>query len=103
MSLARLKTLASTVIILQALDLASTAIGLMRGGLERNPLVAQLGWTPLVLLKFACVLALASLPFLIALMPVEKQEKQTRTATRLLAGLGVFYGIVVASNLAVAA
>lgn len=99
----RLRFICSSVIFLQALDLATTALGLASGGLERNPLVAHFGWTPLVLLKFACVLGLSALPFLILVMPLEKRPKFVKQSTVALGGLAIFYVIVVASNLAVAA
>ena len=57
----------------------------------------------MVLLKLACVLALAALPFLIVAMPLPKQDKITKQGTWLLGGLAAFYLVVVVSNLAVAA
>lgn len=101
--LSRLKILCASAIFLQALDLASTALGLAAGHLERNPLVHALGWTPLVLLKFACVLMLAALPFVVLAMPLEKRGGFLKPSNAALSVLVAFYVVVVASNVAVAA
>jgi len=102
-ALQRLRFLSATVILLQAADLLTTALGLAAGAKEHNPLVALAGWPSLVLLKLACVLGLGALPFLIVAMPLPKQETITKQGTWLLGGLAAFYVVVVVSNLAVAA
>lgn len=99
----RLKILCAATIFLQSLDLLSTAVGLAAGGLERNPLVAHFGWTPLVLAKFGAVLGLASLPFIISAMPLSKQASVAKPSLFLIGGLAAFYAVVVASNFLVAA
>lgn len=99
----RLRLLAASVILLQALDLVSTAFGLAMGHLESNPLVAAYGWLPLVLLKFACVLALIGLPLTVAAMAPDKRGAFLKPTNRALAFTVIFYGIVVLGNLAVAA
>lgn len=102
-SLQRFKFLCASLIILQALDLASTALGLLMGGSEANPIVQRLGWTLPVALKALCVVGLSALPFLIQAVPTEPRRKFLKPANWTFTGLVVLYVIVVASNLAVAA
>lgn len=99
----RLRLLCATAIFLQALDLLSTALGLAAGAVEHNPLVHAFGWTPMVLAKALAVAGLASLPFLVMLMPLEKRDRFTKQSAWWMGSLCAFYAIVVASNFWVAA
>lgn len=103
MTLQRLRFLCATAILLQALDLISTALGLAAGAAEHNPLVHAFGWTPMVLAKALAVAGLASLPFLVVAMPLEKQANFTKQSLWWMSGLCAFYIIVVGSNFVVAA